>query len=89
MDAGTKWPKNPVQGEFFTAAADMPERLVREAIQNSMDAALPGEVVQVRFAFSGSDHALQPGRARTYLDGLENHLRGRRPLRNHPLQGKR
>lgn len=34
--------ENPVQGEFFTSAADMPERLVREAIQNSMDAALDG-----------------------------------------------
>ena len=67
--------ENPVQGEFFTAAADMPERLVREAIQNSMDAAMPGEVVRVRFAFSGESQALQPRRARTYLDGLERHLR--------------
>ena len=66
--------ENPVQGEFFTSAADMPERLVREAIQNSMDAALDNEVVRVRFAFSGIDHALQSRQARQYLDGLTPHL---------------
>lgn len=66
--------ENPVQGEFFTSAADMPERLVREAIQNSMDAALGDEVVRVRFAFSGLDHALQSRQAQHYLDGLAPHL---------------
>jgi len=66
--------ENPVQGEFFTSAADMPDRLVREAIQNSMDAALDDETVRVRFAFSGQQHAIPSDRARSYIDGLERHL---------------
>jgi len=66
--------ENPVQGEFFTSAADMPERLVREAIQNSMDAALGGEPVRVRFAFSGIDHCVPTHRAMDYLNGLTDHL---------------
>ena len=66
--------ENPVQGEFFTSAADMPERLVRESIQNSMDAALDGEVVRVRFAFSGLDHSVPTARSQAYLDGLTEHL---------------
>ncbi len=65
--------ENPVQGQFFTSAADMPERLVREAIQNSMDAALPDQRVRVRFAFSGNRDALQPREASQYLDGFEDH----------------
>ena len=32
--------QDPVQGEFFTAAADLPDRLVRESIQNSLGACL-------------------------------------------------
>ena len=66
--------ENPVQGEFFTSATDMPERLVREAIQNSMDAALPGQTVRVRFAFSGTDHSVPAERALPYLNGLTDHL---------------
>ena len=66
--------ENPVQGEFFTSAADMPERLVRESIQNSMDAALGNEQVRVRFAFSGPQHALSATRAKPYLDELSPHL---------------
>lgn len=68
--------QNPVQGEFFTAASDLPERLVREAIQNSLDARLPysSEPVRVRFAFSGDDQALPPQKSADYLRGLEPHL---------------
>ncbi|MXX80529.1 MAG: hypothetical protein F4Y69_05785, partial [Chloroflexi bacterium] len=71
--------ENPVQGEFFTSASDLPERLVRESIQNSLDAARSNrdgerEVVRVRFAFSGNDHALAPEDAAPYLAGLSKHL---------------
>ena len=67
--------QNPVQGEFFTAASDLPERFVREAIQNSLDAkAAPDEPVRVRFAFS--ETPLPFAEAERYLDGIERHLTG-------------
>ncbi len=66
--------QDPVQGEFFTAAADLPERLVRESIQNSLDARRGDETVEVRFAFGRGDHTLAKGAARPYVEGLERHL---------------
>ena len=50
--------QDPVQGEFFTAASDLPGRFVREATQNSLDARCDGQTVRVRFAFSGGSKAL-------------------------------
>ena len=45
--------QDPVQGEFFSREADLPGRLVREAVQNSLDARRePGQPVRVRFVFS-------------------------------------
>ena len=67
--------QDPVQGEFFTAAADLPDRLVRESIQNSLDARRGNETVRVRFAFSGEEHALPVHAARQWLAGLAPHLR--------------
>ena len=66
--------QDPVQGEFFTSTSDLAERLVRESIQNSVDAALGDGPVRVRFAFSGDGDALPADRAARYLDGLEPHL---------------
>lgn len=66
--------QDPVQGEFFTAAADLPDRLVRETIQNSLDARRQGETVKVRFAFSGTEHALPVETARQYLFGIRSHI---------------
>ena len=66
--------QDPVQGEFFSREADLPGRLVREAIQNSLDAGIDGRTVRVRFVFSGQRHALLPYRAARYLDGLEDHV---------------
>ena len=66
--------QDPVQGEFFTNVSDLPERLVRESLQNSLDARIPGETVRVRFAFSGEDGALPPEAAARYLDGLAPHV---------------
>jgi len=66
--------QDPVQGEFFTAAADLPDRLVREAVQNSLDARWRGETVRVRFAFSDPDEPLPRSRAARYLRGLKPHL---------------
>ena len=66
--------QDPVQGEFFSREADLPGRLVREAIQNSLDARLGAEPVRVRFVFSGEGGALPVDRAARYLDGLEEHV---------------
>lgn len=66
--------QDPVQGEFFTAAADLPDRLVRETIQNSLDARRQDETVKVRFAFSGTERALPVEKARRYLIGLRSHI---------------
>ena len=66
--------QDPVQGEFFSREADLPGRMVREAIQNSLDARLGGDPVRVRFVFSGAGGALPICRAARYLDGLEEHV---------------
>ena len=67
--------EDPVQGEFFTSAtSSLAERLVREAIQNSLDARDGGAPVRVRFAFSGDGGALRSGAARQYLVGLREHI---------------
>ena len=67
--------QDPVQGEFFSREADLPGRLVREAIQNSLDARREGETVRVRFTFSGDRDALEPEQAAPYLDGLREHVK--------------
>ena len=64
---------NPVLGEFFSAASDLPERLVRESIQNSMDARHGNEPVRVRFTFSG-EGTLDERSAAPYLAGLQPHV---------------
>lgn len=67
--------QDPVQGEFFSREADLPGRLVREAVQNSLDARRdPDQPVRVRFVFSGERDALSPERARPYLVGLQQHV---------------
>ena len=66
--------QDPVQGEFFSRAADLPERLVREAIQNSLDARHDAETVKVRFVFSGERDALPVPKATSYLEGLNPHI---------------
>lgn len=67
---------DPIQREFFTteSVGELPEALIREAIQNSLDAKLPGHEgpVQVRIYLSEST-----GRTKGHLPffhGLEPHL---------------
>lgn len=67
--------QDPVQGEFFSREADLPGRLVRESIQNSLDARRGREPVRVRFVFSGESNALSPKRAAPYLKGLKKHVK--------------
>jgi hypothetical protein len=65
---------DPVHDEFFKAQ-DLADALVREAIQNSLDARGRGRsIVRVRFRLAGGDHALPAESAARYLRGLESHL---------------
>lgn len=59
-----KW--DPVEAEFF-AEEGAPDALVREAIQNSLDAAIE-DVIRVRFAFGSTPDGNR------YLKGLSAHL---------------
>ena len=72
--------------------------LVREAVQNSLDAALSrhseeyaGEPVHLRFSLAGIQTPLPPGRAAAYFAGLTDHLRHLQnmdaPLRSRVEQG--
>ncbi len=66
---------DPVHDEFFKAQ-DLADALVREAIQNSLDARAPRSraPVRVRFRFAAGPHALHADAVRQYFDGLEPHL---------------
>jgi hypothetical protein len=65
---------DPVHDEFFKAQ-DLADALVRESIQNSLDARGRGRsVVRVRFRLATGEHALSPQAAANYLRGLEPHV---------------
>jgi hypothetical protein len=64
---------DPVHDEFFKAQ-DLADALVREAIQNSLDARRGHSRVRVRFRFAVDDQALAPDVAAKYLRGLQEHL---------------
>jgi hypothetical protein len=64
---------DPIEGEFFTPEG-MADALVRESIQNSLDARANGQSVKVRFYFSSKSDQLSPDKAATYLEGLWPHL---------------
>jgi hypothetical protein len=68
---------DPIEGEFFSTEAldSLADALVRESIQNSLDARRQDETLHVRFAFSKPERELE-GEAKTrYFDGLMPHLR--------------
>jgi hypothetical protein len=66
---------DPVHDEFFKAQ-DLADALVRESIQNSLDARVPRSrsPVRVRFRFATGAQAVDPEAAQQYFDGLETHL---------------
>ena len=66
--------QDPVQGEFFTSASHLSERVVRESLQNSLDARRGHEPVRVRFTFSGESDALPTDAAARYLRQLAPHI---------------
>ena len=67
---------DPIEGEFFSTEAlgSLSDALIREAVQNSLDAAIPGEQVKVTITFSSSDQHLPTSKSEAYLRGLKSHL---------------
>lgn len=65
---------DPVESEFFSTEAldGLTEALVRESIQNTLDATHDGATAQVSFWFSGQECAIQPDNAN--LVGLRKHV---------------
>ncbi|HYM61741.1 MAG TPA: hypothetical protein VEZ11_12720 [Thermoanaerobaculia bacterium] len=79
--------RDPVHDEFFKEQ-DLADALVREAIQNSLDARRGRSTVRVRFRLATGAHALAPERAGAYLHGLAEHLEAidiRAPLADEPV----
>lgn len=67
---------DPIEAEFFSTEAlgSLADALVREAIQNSLDARRPGEQVKVRMTFSRPEAALEGAHRDRYLGALHAHL---------------
>lgn len=83
--------RDPFEAEFFTGEEESEEvfgrtdSLVREAIQNSLDARTSDHLPAiVRFAISNSGDELRSDRAQPYLLGLLSHMR---ELGNETLSG--
>lgn len=72
---------DPIEGEFFTTEAlgSLNDALVREAVQNSLDAAVGDGPVTVRFSFHSlpATGAASPSALNGYLEGIDAHLRSR------------
>lgn len=70
--------EDPTEAEFFKQDEDLPDAVVRELIQNSLDAldaaTNPTRQVRVDFRFSGAEHALPPERARRWFESLKPFL---------------
>jgi hypothetical protein len=71
--------REPIQGEFFATEAirNSAEALVRESIQNSLDARLPGERVEVRFFVSGDTAPAGANTISRFTQGLLPHLKAK------------
>lgn len=72
--------RNPIQGEFFSseAIADPGRALVREGIQNSLDAATGEGPVLVRIFVSGNENAVEARDVSEFFKGAWDHLRAPR-----------
>jgi len=69
---------DPIEGEFFSTEAlgGLSEALIRESIQNSLDAALRGRQVLVRILIDLE--GIHPTGSERYLSGLRTHLQAPR-----------
>ncbi|MBW1799885.1 MAG: hypothetical protein JRJ85_04065 [Deltaproteobacteria bacterium] len=70
---------DPIEGEFFTTEAigSITDALVREAIQNSLDAAAGKGPVKMRFSFFSGPEKGDGEIRNLYLDGLGPHLQAK------------
>ena len=70
--------KDPIQGEFFHDADDAPgSSLIREGIQNSLDARTSRDPVLIRILVSGWQNAATRADVEPFFDGLWDHVRAR------------
>jgi hypothetical protein len=69
--------RDPISGEFFATEAirHSAEALMREGIQNSLDAGRPGQQVRVRIRLSGDVEAAAVTSVVPFLSGIADHLR--------------
>ena len=67
---------DPIEGEFFSTEilGSLSDAVIREAIQNSLDAGMPGQQVKIVITFPSPDQKLRADTAERYLDGLRDHL---------------
>jgi hypothetical protein len=67
--------RDPIQGAFFSteAIAGPAQALVREAIQNSLDARLDGHKVRVRFWLATGERSLSPDDVAAFFEGTWQH----------------
>lgn len=70
---------DPIEGEFFTTEAlgSLSDALIREAIQNSLDAGIPGEQIKVDISFCPPNSRFQDEKQVRYMKGLRAHLSSR------------
>jgi hypothetical protein len=79
--------REPIQGEFFAteAISNSAEALVREGIQNSLDARRNGQPLTVRIRLSGDQGAVSPAGIAPFLaEGWPHFLAPRNGLRDPP-----
>jgi hypothetical protein len=82
--------REPIQGEFFSTDAihNPTEALVREGIQNTLDAA-NGDSVRVRILLASNSHAMAGKQAATWFTGAWDHLHAHgNGLREPPQPGE-
>ena len=85
---------DPIEAEFFSTEAlgSLADGFVREAIQNSLDARLPGRPLRFRVLFSPAPAMLAGARKARYLAHLGEHLSASRssltklPAADEPLE---
>ena len=67
---------DPIEAEFFSteAVGSLADAFVREAIQNSLDARVPGTALRIRILFPPPLAMLDGGRKVHYMTGLVDHL---------------
>lgn len=69
--------REPTQGEFFSTDAirSMAEALVRESVQNSLDANHAEQTITVRFHLANGSQALEPVKAQQYFSSAWPHFK--------------